>query len=148
MTAFYIMLPIGLLLVCIALGVATHEHRAILAGTITEGTVVGNFHRSPARSGKGGYSPEISFRTTSGRDVVFTPSFSSNPPMYDVGEKVRVVYQGDGASPRILSFATRFGLSWAFLCAGTALVVIAFGFRYGDALLNSYYFGSGNPFTN
>lgn len=140
MTAFYIMLPIGLLLVVISLGIGSYEHRAITRGTITEGTVVGNFRR--AKRGKGGYTPEIKFQTRQGRDVVFMPSVASSPPMYDVGERVRVVYQGDGEDARILSFGLRFGLAWSLLCAGVALVVIALGFRFGNDFVNSYYVGA------
>jgi hypothetical protein len=140
MTAFYIMLPIGLLLIVVSLGIGTYEHRAITRGTVTEGTVVGNIRRS--RSGKSGYTPEVKFQTRQGKDVVFMPGMSSNPPMYDVGEKLRVVYQGDGEDARILSFGLRFGLAWSLLCAGAALVVIAFGFRYGNDFINTYYVGS------
>jgi hypothetical protein len=140
MTAFYIMLPIGLLLIVISLGIGTYEHRAITNGTVTEGTVVGNYRR--ARRGTATYSPQVKFQTRQGKDVVFTPGFSSNPPTYDVGEKLRVVYQGDGTDARILTFGMRFGLAWSLLCAGAALVVIAFGFRYGNDFINSYYVGS------
>ena len=90
------------------------------------------------RQGKG-YAPEIAFRTQQGKEGVFVPSFSSNPPMYKQGDKLKVVYQGDGEGARILSFATRFGLAWVFLCVGLALVVIAFGFRYGDSFVISRY---------
>jgi hypothetical protein len=141
MTAFYIMLPLGLLLVVVALGVGAYEHTAIRRGTIVEGRVVGNVRRSSSK-GRAGYTPEITFTTKQGRDVLFSPSFSSNPPMYGQGDKVRVVYQGDGEDPRILSFGTRFGLAWSLMCAGVALVVIALGFGFGNDFVNSYYASS------
>ena len=133
MTVFYILLPIGLLLVVVSLGIGTYEHLSITRGTITDGTVVGNVRRGR------GYSPRISFRNAQGRDVVFQPSFSSSPPMYSPGDRMRVVYHGDGADARILSFGTRFGLPWALFGAGLAMVIIAIGFRFGNDFVNSYY---------
>lgn len=69
-------------------------------------------------------------------------TFSSNPPAYNPGDIVRVVYNGDGENPRILSFGLRFGLAWALMGAGLALVIVAFGFKYGDNFVNSLYVGS------
>ena len=133
---FYILLPIGLILLVTSLGVGTYQHRFISSGTVTEGTVIGN-----VRLGRG-FTPRIAFRTQQGKEGVFEPSFSSSPPMYKQGDKMLVVYQGDGASARILTFATRFGLPWVFLCVGLALIIIAFGFRYGDSLVISRYLNS------
>ena len=133
---FYILLPIGLIFLCIALGVGTYQHRFLSNALVTEGTVIGN-----VRQGKG-YTPEIAFRTQQGKEGMFTPSFSSSPPMYKKGDKMLVAYQGDGENARILSFATRFGLPWVFLCVGLAMIIIAFGFRYGDSLVISRYLNS------
>lgn len=140
MTAFYIMLPIGLVLILVACGIGAYEHTSIKAGTIVEGTVVGNVYRSGNK--RGSYTPEVAFRTRQGRDVSFKPSFSSNPPIYQVGDTVRVVYQGDGERARILSFGLRFGLAWSLFGAGLALVFIALGFRFGNDFVNSYYASS------
>ena len=68
MTAFYIMLPIGLLLIVVSLGIGTYEHRVITRGMITEGRVVGNIRR-----GKG-YTPRVVFSNRQGKEVVFQPS--------------------------------------------------------------------------
>ena len=86
------------------------------------------------------------FRTAQGKEVLFMTSFSSNPPAYNPGDTVRVVYQGDGEDARILSFALRFGLAWALMGAGLALVIIAFGFKYGEDLMSTLYVGSAKPF--
>ncbi len=136
MIAFYILLPIGLLLIVISLTLGVYEHRAITRGTIAEGRVVGNI-----RWGRG-YTPRVAFRTRQGKDVVFQPSFDSDPPAYSPGDRLRVVYQGDGQDPRILSFGTRFGVAWSLFGAGVAIVFIALGFRYGNDFVNSYYTSS------
>lgn len=133
---FYILLPIGLLLACISLGLGAYQHVSISHGTVTEGTVVGN-----VRQGRG-YAPRIAFRTQQGQAGSFVPSFSSNPPIYKQGDKMLVVYQGNGQNARLLSFATRFGLPWVFLCVGLAMIIIAFGFRYGDGFVISRYVNS------
>jgi hypothetical protein len=131
MLAYYILLPIGLLLLAISVGVGTYQHWFIKHSVLTEGRVIGN-----VRKGRG-YSPKIEIRTNEGKEIIFTPAGSSNPPIYNEGDKVPVVYQGEDA--RIFSFGFRFGLPWAFLCVGVAMVVIAFGFKYGDWIMNSFY---------
>ncbi|MDQ3917554.1 MAG: DUF3592 domain-containing protein [Acidobacteriota bacterium] len=140
MITFYITMPLGLLFIVVSVVVGFYEDAAIKRGTIVEGTVIRNVYRSGSKGGS--YTPEVSFRTRQGREVRFMPSFSSSPPTYDVGEKLRVVYQGDGQSPRILSFGARFGLAWSFMAAGVALVIVAVGFRFGNDFVNSYYTGA------
>ena len=136
MSLFSALLAVGLLFVAASLALALNEHRFISRGTITEGTVVENVRKNK------GYTPKISFRTTQGKEVAFSPVFNTNPPSYKVGEAVRIVYRGEGEGARILSFGLRFGLAWPLLCFGLAVVLVALGFRYGDALLLSRYAGS------
>lgn len=38
------------------------------------------------------YAPVVQFKTENGQSVTFTSSYSSNPPSYNVGESVTVVY--------------------------------------------------------
>src|SRR5947199_8327723 len=128
-----ILLSLGLLLVFASAALAFNEYWFISHGTVADGTVVEN-----VRQGRG-YAPRISFRTYEGKESFLTPAYSSNPPIYDKGDTVKVVYRGQGESARILTFASRFGAAWPIFCAGLALVIVAFGFKYGDALLISHY---------
>ena len=137
---FSILVTIGLVLVAVSIALAFNEYWFISHGTVTDGRVVEN-----VRQGKG-YAPRISFRTYEGKESFLTPSFSSNPPIYGKGETVKVVYRGQGEGARILSFASRFGAAWPLLCVGLALVVIAFGFKFGDAFLVSHYANSASSF--
>lgn len=130
---FSILLTAGLLLVVVSLALAFNEYWFISHGTVADGTVVEN-----VRQGRG-YAPRISFRTDEGKESFFTPSYSSNPPFYGTGDRVKVVYRGRGEGARMLTFASRFGLAWPLLCAGLALVVLAAGFKYGDAFIVSHY---------
>ncbi|HZT60672.1 MAG TPA: DUF3592 domain-containing protein [Pyrinomonadaceae bacterium] len=130
---FSILLAVGLLLVVASVAVGFNEYWFISHGTITDGTVVEN-----VRQGRG-YAPRIGFRTSEGKEGFLTPSYSSNPPFYSPGDKVTVVYRGQGEGARILTFASRFGLAWPLMCAGLALVLLAVGFKYGDAFIVSHY---------
>lgn len=136
---FSILLTFGLLLVVVSLALAFNEYRFISRGTVADGTVVEN-----VRQGRG-YAPRISFRTYEGNESFFTPSYSSNPPFYSAGDRVKVVYGGRGEGARMLTFASRFGLAWPLLCAGLALVVLAVGFKYGDAFIVSHYARNAAP---
>jgi hypothetical protein len=48
------------------------------------------------------YTPVVQFKTKSGQSVTFTSSYSSNPPSYDVGETVTVVYPLDAPENAIV----------------------------------------------
>ncbi|PYS75714.1 MAG: hypothetical protein DMF67_13395 [Acidobacteria bacterium] len=137
---FSILLTVGLVLVVASVAVGFNEYWFISHGTVADGTVVEN-----VRQGRG-YAPRISFRTHEGKEAFFTPVYSSNPPFYDKGDTVKIVYRGQGEGARVLTFASRFGLAWPLMCAGLALVVIALGFKYGDAYLVSHYARSAAPF--
>ena len=137
---FSILVTVGLLLVVAAAALAFNEYWFISHGTVADGTVVEN-----VRQGRG-YAPRISFRTREGKEAFFTPAYSSNPPFYSKGDTVKVVYRGQGEAARILTFASRFGLAWPLMCAGLALVIVALGFKYGDALLISRFAPPGAPF--
>jgi len=137
---FSILFTFGLLLVVASAALAFNEYWFISHGTVADGTVVEN-----VRQGRG-YAPRISFRTYEGKEAFLTPVFSSNPPLYHKGDAVKVVYRGQGEGARILTFASRFGAAWPLFCAGLALVVVALGFKYGDAFLISHYARNASTF--
>ena len=137
MTVSWILFVIAIPLFVVSLSMAAYQHWSIKSGKITDGTVVENVARSSSGSGK--FSPKIGFKTRQGAEVHFMTSFSSNPPSYNVGDRVKVVYQGAGEDARILSFGLRFGLSWALMGGAIALLILSIGFRYGDRMINSLY---------
>ena len=137
MTVSSILLIISIPLIVVSLGIATYQHLTIKQGTTTRGTVIENVPRGKGTGSKS--SPKIKFTTTTGNEIHFMTTFSSNPPAYNVGEPVTVVYQGDGQDAKILSFAIRFGLAWALMGAAIALIILAMGFKYGDRLVSSIY---------
>jgi hypothetical protein len=137
---FSILVTVGLVLVVVSAALAFNEYWFISHGTVTDGTVVEN-----VRQGRG-YTPRISFRTYEGKEVFFRPSYSSNPPFYSKGDTVKLVYRGQGEGARMLTFGSRFGLAWPLFCAGLALVVVALGFKFGDAYFVSHFARNAAPF--
>ncbi|WP_227814996.1 DUF3592 domain-containing protein [Nitrogeniibacter aestuarii] len=62
------------------------------------------------RSGEGTYAPRVRFETPEERVVEFTSSTSANPPAYEVGEEVDVIYPADRpVDARISGFMTLWG---------------------------------------
>ena len=137
MTVSSVLFLVAVPLIVVSLGLAVYQHWSIKQGTITSGTVIENVPRGKTATSK--YSPKIKFTTKSGNEIHFMTTFSSNPPTYNVGDHVAVVYQGDGQDARILSFAIRYGLAWALMGAAIALIILAIGFKYGDRLMSSLY---------
>lgn len=79
------------------------------------------------------YKPVVAFTADSGASVNFTSSFSSNPPAYDVGEAVEVLYSPDNPNDaRIRGF----GSLWlgAVIVGGIGAVFAAIGFGIGLAV--------------
>ena len=48
------------------------------------------------------YTPVVQFQTSSGQSIEFVSSYSANPPAYDVGESVTVVYPPDNPADAII----------------------------------------------
>ncbi len=137
MTVSSILFIVAIPFVTVSLGLAIYQHWSIKQGTIASGTVIENVPRGKTATSK--YSPKIKFTTKSGNEIHFMTTFSSNPPAYNVGDPVTVVYQGEGQDSKILSFAIRFGLAWASMGAAIALIILAVGFKYGDRLIGALY---------
>jgi len=93
-----------------------------------EGTVV-DLEYSGNSKKSGGYRPVVVFFTPKGDRIRFASSLSSDPPMYERGETVTVVYQTDNPSDaRISDFFSIWSIplilgtvGGMFFLAGTAL---------------------------
>jgi hypothetical protein len=87
--------PLLLLIGAGSLALGVHESHALLgleaSGTRASGLVTALI---ASRGGNGGitYRPVVCYTDHSGRTVVFRDSMASNPPLYHVGEPVRVLY--------------------------------------------------------
>jgi hypothetical protein len=68
-----------------------HEQR-VGEGVSATGVVVELIERRDARGHGRSYAPVVRFKTSSGEEVEFAASLSTNPASYSVGDKVSVLY--------------------------------------------------------
>ena len=98
---------IGLVLVLIASWRATREREFIRTAARATGTVV-DLGLSRDSDGSSYYYPVVRFVAASGDTVTFQSRTGSNPPSYEIGERVEVLYEA--ASPQNAHTATFFSL--------------------------------------
>ena len=88
-------IPVGGLLALI--GVFLFIRTRIFIGKAREakGTVIQMvYSRTSSSSGSGGgYAPVYQFRTLDGQNIVIQDSLSSNPPRFQVGQEIDVLYE-------------------------------------------------------
>ncbi len=61
-----------------------------------KGTVIQMVYRGSSSSdGGGGYSPVYQFTTSDGQNIVKQDSLSTNPPRFQVGQELDVLYESD-----------------------------------------------------
>ena len=59
-----------------------------------KGTVIQMvYSRGSSSSGGGGYAPVYQFKTLDGQTIVIQDSLSSNPPRFQVGQEIDVLYE-------------------------------------------------------
>jgi len=129
----------GIAAVAAALYISINTRTFLGEAARAEGTVVELQSSRDSRPGArsmhsgdtDGYRPVVVFSTPEGEKIRFISSASSNPPMYDRGEKVTVVYAPHNPhDARISSFFSLWGipltlgsLGGLFLLAGAAFVI-------------------------
>jgi hypothetical protein len=96
----------------------------------TQGTVVALLPRYSNNNGSTTYSPVVRFNDGS-RDIQFTSSSSSNPPGYNTGESVPVLYlESNPANAKIDSFFSLWGGSLIIGILGGAFLLLGCGLIY------------------
>ena len=94
-----------------------------------KGTVIQMVY-SHSSEGGGGYSPVYQFRTIDGQTIVVTDSLSSNPPMFQVGQTIDVLYDPENPQKaRIKKWMNLYfvslllgGMGLIFACVGLVLL--------------------------
>ena len=81
---------LGLLFFAIGSGMTLRQRTLEKQGIEVPGSVVGL--QENCDSDGCSYAPAVEFTTASGQNIQFVSSYYSNPPSYDVGESVMVVY--------------------------------------------------------
>lgn len=82
------------------------------------------------------YSPVVRFTTLTGETVFYYSSFNSNPPEYEVGETVSILYKSENPEKAIIAGEGGI-LRFIFMCAGGAVILAGLIF-FGINLKNSY----------
>ena len=133
-----LILALGIGLIVLGAYLAWRKHHQVLTGHLSDGEVV---ELIPHTGSKGGvsYTLRVAYATAKGDRSEFTTTFSSNPPMHRLNERVRVVYYDDGTSPDILAYPEMFLFPWTCVCAGIFLLLMCAGFSFGPMLIDSYY---------
>lgn len=87
----FFLVTTGLIFSGIAAFMFFQQYNLQQKGLEAQGTVVQVVSRRDS-DGDITYTPVIRFRTDGGREVEFQSTYSSNPPQYEVGETVTVLY--------------------------------------------------------
>lgn len=103
-------------------------------GLRAEGTVIDLRYQSDDE-GSGSYAPTVEFRDENGQRQVYYSSTGSNPPSYDRGEQVEIIYQpGTPERAMIDSFSDRWMLPlimsvFALVFGGVGYAILYFMIR-------------------
>lgn len=128
-----VFLGIGLAMLVGALFWLVHQRRFVASASHAQGKVVDLARRQSNRSSSGSnhsssstWAPVVIFATPDGREHRFVSSTSSNPPAYDRGEQVDVLYQAGTPESGIINgwFSLWGGIS---IIGGLGLLFVAVG---------------------
>ena len=84
---------VGFLLAALALFFLIRTRIFIRNSQLTQGTVTQMVYSSDSESG--GYTPVFRFRTLEGQEIEVSGSLRSNPPQFQVGQTIDVLYNPD-----------------------------------------------------
>jgi hypothetical protein len=88
----FVMIPIGLLLLGLAVFVTWNTNAWLKRTVEAQGTVIEMLRTRDKDDGGWMYEPVVRFQTAEGKTVQFEAGFRSSPPAYRVGASVPVVY--------------------------------------------------------
>jgi hypothetical protein len=142
-----ILLGLGVALIFLALYLTWRKHQLLRRGHLTDGQVV---ELIPHAGSKGGtnYSLKIAYNLPNGEPSEFETTFSSNPPLHALREKVHVMCYPDSTTPDIVAFADLYLFQWVTLCVGIFLLLMYLGFTFGPVIVSELYLPAmANPHT-
>jgi hypothetical protein len=139
-----IALFVGVSLLTLAVFLAVRQHMWLREARIAEGTVV---ELIASRGSKGGmtYKPRVEFIAADGSRHEFTRGYSSNPPGFSVGERIKVAYDARDYSGRILTFGQRFGFPVILGSIGAGMTLMALCFILGKNVVLGMYLPPEKP---
>jgi len=124
----------GFFMVALALFLFVRTRIFLNKAQQTQGTVI-NMVYSRSSKGGGGYSPVYSFRTIMGQEIVVTDNLSSNPPMFQVGQTIDVLYDPENPNDaRIKKWFNLYFLPMLFGFLGLVFGGVGVGISVADLL--------------
>ena|SRR5436190_17442439 len=138
-----IALLVGVSLLTLAVFLAVRQHMWLREARIAEGTVI---EMIGSRGSKGGmtYKPRVEFVAADGSRHEFTRGYSSSPPDFRVGDRLKVAYDSRTYSGRILTFGQRFGAPTIIGSIGVAMTLMALCFILGKNVVPAMYLKPGD----
>lgn len=134
----YVFAAFGALAILVGLGSCAHTRSFLARAARTEGTVI-RLERVSTNDPSGHSYNNFSYRPVvrfdyHGHPVVFASQSASNPPAYNEGETVPVLYlEYDPSSARIDSFFSLYGFAAIALGMGSLFFLIGAGTIYWQA---------------
>lgn len=128
---------IGTIVLGIAIGY--WQYTSIIDKEVSQGRVV---ELEPHRGSKGGtnYTIIAEFVDTAGVTQTYRSGFSSSSPGFKVGDPIRIYFDRNNPTKcGILSFGYRFGVAWILVVLGLALFLVAAGWSYGSAWVETRF---------
>lgn len=125
-----IILLIGLALVTLGFKLFLSSRKFVITGIKTQATVIENIP-TQSRDREGSaimYTPLLEYEAN-GKKTNYTPNTHSNPPAYNIGEKVMIVYSPKNAfDVRIVSFWGIYLGSNILLAMGLPMILLGGGY--------------------
>ena len=128
-TVKYFFVFVGLTLLGVSFFVGKSRYAFVKASLETEGEVIDlvSVHSKGRTGSSTTYAPYIQFTDAMGRKVYFISTISSNPPSYDLGEKVTVIYDSEAPEEaRMKGFFAIWGMTSICGLVGTIFFTIGY----------------------
>lgn len=117
-----IFLALGIIFFIVSLITTANRFVFLSKASASEGEVVNLIKNTSSKT----YTPEVRFYTKDGNARVFRSDFSSNPPAFKVGERVKVLYLEDAPDTVMIdSFFSLWLLQLVFLFFGLTFSAIS-----------------------
>ena len=120
--AVLIALVLGLPLLIFGVKELYQVNQFVTRGERAEGIIV-EMKKGPGILGK--YHPRVRFQTREGKTIEFSPGNGSNPPLYEVNDRVPVVYNSDYPNYAVINSFIEIWLG-PVIYAGLGLLLIIY----------------------
>jgi ribosomal protein S16 len=130
-----ILLGIGCIVFAASLFLIQNNIRFIKRGTKTTATVIDLQQESSSNSDRE-FTPIFKFTTATGEAVSFKGFGASNPPAYNIGEKVSIVYDHEKPEDaKVLSYFGTFGAAIILMALSMPMIIIGGGYYIAQLFL-------------